>query len=253
MNNSAQNPTANLPAVLNFEGVELKIIDRDGLPWITSGDLGRALGYKRGGDQVVSIYRQHAHEFCEAMTLAADLAVKGFGSGNSPKPVRIFSPRGAHLIGMFARTAKAAAFRRWVLDVLEGFAMPQAVTDAPAQPGIAEVSALRGMLAGNRFMCLLDEMGRITLREIPANQFLLYPGQVKELIAREGLYSAAQLEELAAVALDTLWDKAGTQGISHALRRVSKDFLLVRESELVAALYGSPAIWSGAARGLLDE
>jgi hypothetical protein len=38
--------------------------------------------------------------------------------------VRIFSLRGAHLLGMFARTARAAEFRRWVLDILEGVVAP---------------------------------------------------------------------------------------------------------------------------------
>lgn len=33
--------------------------------------------------------------------------------------MRIFSLRGAHLVAMFARTPKAKAFRRWVLDVLD--------------------------------------------------------------------------------------------------------------------------------------
>lgn len=40
-------------------------------------------------------------------------------SGNLVIKARVFSLRGAHLIGMFARTAKAQAFRRWVLDILE--------------------------------------------------------------------------------------------------------------------------------------
>ena len=33
---------------------------------------------------------------------------------------RVFSLRGAHLIGMLARTRKAQAFRVWVLDIIEG-------------------------------------------------------------------------------------------------------------------------------------
>ncbi|MDQ9668887.1 hypothetical protein RF033_15005, partial [Serratia marcescens] len=32
---------------------------------------------------------------------------------------RIFSLRGAHLIGMFARTKLAKEFRKWVLDILD--------------------------------------------------------------------------------------------------------------------------------------
>ena len=35
------------------------------------------------------------------------------------REVRIFSLRGAHLIAMFARTAIAKQFRKWVLDVLD--------------------------------------------------------------------------------------------------------------------------------------
>ncbi len=53
------------------------------------------------------------------MTLTLSLGVKGFGSGDSEKEVRIFSLRGAHLIGMFSRTKLAKEFRFWVLDILD--------------------------------------------------------------------------------------------------------------------------------------
>ena len=33
--------------------------------------------------------------------------------------IRVFSLRGAHLLGMFARSKRAKAFRRWVLDIIE--------------------------------------------------------------------------------------------------------------------------------------
>jgi prophage antirepressor-like protein len=49
--------------------------------------------------------------------------------------VRIFSLRGAYLLGMLARTPKAEAFRRWVLDVLEG------ITRAPADTQAALIEA----------------------------------------------------------------------------------------------------------------
>ena len=41
------------------------------------------------------------------------------GQGNLSTDVRLFSLRGAHLLGMFARTAKGQEFRRWVLDQLD--------------------------------------------------------------------------------------------------------------------------------------
>jgi len=36
--------THHLPAHLTFEGVDLRIIDRNGRPWIAAADLARALG-----------------------------------------------------------------------------------------------------------------------------------------------------------------------------------------------------------------
>ena len=94
-----------LPATLTFGDAELAIIDRDGRPWIAAADLARALGYARV-DQVSRIYERHAAEFSEAMTLIVNLAVPG---NPMEIPVRIFSPRGCHLVAMFSRTERAAA------------------------------------------------------------------------------------------------------------------------------------------------
>ncbi|ALQ94942.1 phage antirepressor protein [Xylella fastidiosa] len=107
-----------LPASVDFSDVSLTIIDHDGIPYLTAADLARALGYK-DASAVLRIYSRHTDEFTSEMSLTVNLTVKGFGCGNSEKPVRLFSPRGCHLVAMFARTSVAAAFRRWVLDVLE--------------------------------------------------------------------------------------------------------------------------------------
>jgi DNA-binding NarL/FixJ family response regulator len=45
-------------------------------------------------------------------------------SGNGRQLTRLFSPRGAALIAMLAKTPRAAAFRAWVLDVLESAPVP---------------------------------------------------------------------------------------------------------------------------------
>lgn len=45
--------------------------------------------------------------------------IESVTSGNYKKKSRIFSLRGCHLIAMFARTAIAKQFRKWVLDVLD--------------------------------------------------------------------------------------------------------------------------------------
>ncbi|WP_085908299.1 BRO-N domain-containing protein [Kiloniella majae] len=107
---------ATIPSKITFENTELSIIDRDGRPWIASSDLAKALGYDRT-DKVSQVYQRNSDEFNEEMSQTLKMKVRG---QVAPTQHRLFSPRGAHLIAMFARTPKAKAFRKWVLDVLEG-------------------------------------------------------------------------------------------------------------------------------------
>ena len=65
------------------------------------------------------------------------MSTKGFGAGDSPKPTRIFSLRGCHLIAMLTRTKRARSFRHWVLDVLE----QRGESQLPALPGKTEDTA----------------------------------------------------------------------------------------------------------------
>ena len=103
---------------LAFNGIAISPVMRDGQIWMTASDLAKALDYSRS-DKVTQIYNRNADEFTEAMTLNLNMGVKGFGSGNSEKLVRIFSLRGCHLIAMLARTKVAKDFRVWVLDILD--------------------------------------------------------------------------------------------------------------------------------------
>lgn len=125
---------ANLAAYypLCFENTELQVLDLDGHIWLTAADLSRGLGYARA-DEVARIYRRNKDEFSEDMTAliglqtneSAEAANLAF-SDNLQTQTRIFSARGCHLVAMLARTEKAKAFRKWVLDVLEGLATQSA-------------------------------------------------------------------------------------------------------------------------------
>ncbi|MDD0937162.1 phage antirepressor protein, partial [Xylella fastidiosa subsp. multiplex] len=86
---------------------------RDGTPYLSARDLARALGYA-DERSVLRIYARRAGEFTYQMSTVVNLTTV-----TGDKPTRLFSPRGCHLVAMFARTSVAAAFRRWVLDVLE--------------------------------------------------------------------------------------------------------------------------------------
>lgn len=115
-----------LPAILDFDGVSLSIIDRQGQPWVAFPDVIRALYGIKGGDSSVTpfanaeramrrLFDKNRDEFTDEMTIILTMETAG-----GPQQVRIFSARGCYLMAMLAKTERAKAFRRWVLDVLDG-------------------------------------------------------------------------------------------------------------------------------------
>lgn len=115
--------------------------------WLRGSQVGSALGYEDAARSIGQLFDRYSSEFTDSMTALVKLPTAG-----GVQEVRIFSLRGAHLLGMFARTERAAEFRRWVLDVLEQQATPKPAP-APALLGhtfervVAERDALRAMLA----------------------------------------------------------------------------------------------------------
>lgn len=104
---------------LSFNDVSFDIIDRNNQPWLRSPQIGDALGYKKGRVSIDKIYKANAEEFTDSMTALVELETAG-----GKQQVRIFSLRGCHLLAMFARTAVAKEFRKWVLDILDQYTQP---------------------------------------------------------------------------------------------------------------------------------
>ena len=98
---------------LVFQSTQFDVVDHSGQPWLRLPQIGAALGYANHY-HVQKIYASNADEFTDKMTALVELETNG-----GKQKVRIFSLRGAHLLGMFARTAIAKEFRKWVLDILE--------------------------------------------------------------------------------------------------------------------------------------
>jgi prophage antirepressor-like protein len=115
MNSKPRSKTA-----LAFQSTAFEVVDHDGEPWLRSPQIGGALGYVKGADSIDKLYKSNADEFTEHMTAVIDLPTAG-----GVQKVRIFSLRGAHMLGMLAKTENAKAFRQWVLDILEGAIAPQ--------------------------------------------------------------------------------------------------------------------------------
>lgn len=129
-----------LPSVIEFDGVDLSIIDREGRPWLTFPDLVRALYGIKGDDTSVTpfanaeralrrVFDKNRDEFTDEMTSMLTMETSG-----GPQQVRIFSARGCYLMAMLAKTERAKRFRQWALDVLEG----KVTVDARAPMSLAE-------------------------------------------------------------------------------------------------------------------
>lgn len=119
--------TKGAPALI-FNETKFSITHRNGQQWLRLPQIEGALGYSKKGRAIGNLYKKHAAEFTDSMTALVKLKTAG-----GEQEVRIFSLRGAHLLGMFARTEKAAEFRRWILDILDNEIEAQA--ERRAKPG----------------------------------------------------------------------------------------------------------------------
>lgn len=123
-----------METALTFNDVTLSPVQHQGSLWIRAAELARALGYS-DERSVGKIFKRNESEFTDDMTQVIEIS-EGV---NLTTTARIFSPRGCHLIAMFARTAVAKAFRRWVLDVLDKACAPQpAAIPQTTTPSTAE-------------------------------------------------------------------------------------------------------------------
>ena len=103
---------------LSFNQVSLNpVAQPDNQIWITSAELAKALGYK-AVDSVTKIFNRNSDEFTHGMSQTVKLTVCGENKGLQ-RNIRIFSLRGCHLVAMFAKTAVAKQFRKWVLDLID--------------------------------------------------------------------------------------------------------------------------------------
>lgn len=101
-------------SVLSYRGTPIEARVIEGQMWLRGVQLTPALGFK---DErfVRQVYERNKDEFGEEETRVLVLP-----TGGGLQPIRFFSLRGARLLAIFARTEPAKAFRRWILDVLEG-------------------------------------------------------------------------------------------------------------------------------------
>lgn len=106
--------TTKMQHALTFGAHEVKTITREGQLWMSGTEVGRLLEYASPEKAIKQLYNARADEFTATMTKVIKVMTAG-----GKQAVRFFSLRGAHLLGMFARTPKAKDFRVWVLNILD--------------------------------------------------------------------------------------------------------------------------------------
>lgn len=107
---------SNAITTLTFEDTDFAVIDWRGQTWLRGPQIGAALGYSGdAGKAIRTLYQRNSDEFSDRMTMVFTQESDG-----GPQETRMFSPRGAHLLAMLAKTERAKAFRAWVLDLIEG-------------------------------------------------------------------------------------------------------------------------------------
>ena len=99
---------------LSFNDVNFEATTYQNEVWLGSTQIGLALEYANPETAITKLYNRNSDEFTNSMTRLIETKTNG-----GTQKVRVFSLRGCHLLAMFARTAIAKQFRKWVLDILD--------------------------------------------------------------------------------------------------------------------------------------
>lgn len=198
-------------SALTFHETSFEVIERDGERWLRGLQIASALGYRNPAADARNLYERNAAEFTDAMTAVVKLHTAG-----GLQDVRIFSPRGTHLLGMFARTPRAAEFRHWVLDVLEGKAAPRGRRGAELD--------LRALNAAQRTLAKLLKATDATERAVLYAQFELCQARLGlavpplASIGREAPPEPPQPPEVDAFWEAFRWLEAQGEALNHSRR-----------------------------------
>ena len=128
--------------IVKFNNHNIELIRYNGQDYMTLSQIASALEYNNSSS-INDILSRNQSEFDEEMTCLIK-------HGRTRQ--RIFNREGAWLIGMFARTPKAAEFRKWVLKVLG------AVSDGQLQPAPVDMKAIGGVVKKCAAVAVRDEL-----------------------------------------------------------------------------------------------
>lgn len=137
-----------ITSTARFEDLELTVIHKDGERWLTAEQAGKALGFAHPHNGVWKLFKRYQEEFEDG----EDYTVAKLATVTGLRDTIIFSPTGCMLLGMFARTPRAKAFRKWAKHLLAEAALdPHKVREEllaarPLWRAILRLKLMRGPL-----------------------------------------------------------------------------------------------------------
>ncbi|WMV71671.1 BRO-N domain-containing protein [Xenorhabdus griffiniae] len=146
-----------MSTALTFKEHEIVPFDnKDGKIWFTGEHLAELLGYK-DSKKVANLYSRHKDEFTESMSTIAKVRTseESIGYEHLMSDIRLYSLRGAYLIGMFSRTKVAKELRIWLLDLAE--------KESNIDIGTLDIAAMT-QLAGQKMHDLIDVFNKASLK-----------------------------------------------------------------------------------------
>lgn len=153
--------------VVSFGNRDIELVQNGGQYWLTGSQIGRMLEYDNAAKAIQNIYTNHKEEFTDEMSCTLKTRVQG-----QMHLSRLYNREGAWLIGMFARTPKAADFRKWVLRVLGAVADNQLSNTNFAS---VDMKAIGGMVKKCCAVAVRDEVkeqiNNLILRTEPLKPF----------------------------------------------------------------------------------
>lgn len=144
---------------LQFKDHEIATFDNgDGKIWFTSANMAELLEYA-DEKSINRLYNRNKDEFSEEMTRVVTVTSRNKNNDLQYNRTRIFSSRGAHLLGMLADTKIAKSLRKWLLDLIEKEAQPNlALLDMDSLKGVAISEMQNRLVKANEWS--LETFGR---------------------------------------------------------------------------------------------
>lgn len=105
-------------ALVIFEGIEIRRMEKDGQQWISALDVAKALGYDNPSVAIQNIVSRNYDKFLD-YSCTTKLVVRDKNGVNKSRELMFLNLKGVIAFCMFSKQKQAIPFQRWADSVLE--------------------------------------------------------------------------------------------------------------------------------------